>query len=151
VNGDHCQDVSQLGASIRVEHQVFAQATSLHHFSTCEAEEGIIGLAFTMISSHNYPSLLSNLMRESELGDSPVLMHSIYSLYLNAHDNYPDQANGGNYSQTDAYENLEYGGARPTSAKSQIAFGAVDQQHYKGCLQWHDLVMRYLPILRHCF
>jgi hypothetical protein len=133
VNGDHCQDVLQLGDSIRVEHQVFAQATSLHHFSTCEAEEGIIGLAFTMISSHNYPSLLSNLM------DNSILLHSIYSLYLNAHDDYPDQAEDGNYSQTDEYGNLEYGGARPLTAKSQIVFGGVDQQHYEGRLQWHDL------------
>jgi hypothetical protein len=131
VHGDHCQDVLQLGESIRVEHQVFAQVTSLNNFVTCEAEEGVFGLAFTMISSHNYPSLLSNL-------DSSLL-HSIFSLYLNANDDYPDQVNDGSYANYDEYGNMEYGGTKPKTAKSQIVFGGVDQKHYEGCLQWHAL------------
>ena len=130
VSGDHCKDVLQLGDSIRVEDQVFAQVKSLHQFTTCEAEEGVFGLAFTMISSHNYPSLLSNL--------DNTLLHSIYSLYLSAKDDYPPDMST-TYSDFDQFGNLEYGGARPLQASSQIVFGGVDQRHYEGCLHWHDL------------
>lgn len=130
VSGDHCQDVLQLGESIRVEKQVFAQVTALTNFVTCEAEEGVFGLAFSMISSHNYPSLLSNL--------DTTLLHSIYSLYLNQNDDYPDETLDFQQQQ-DADGNVEYGATKPISHNSQIVFGGVDQKHYDGCLQWHDL------------
>jgi hypothetical protein len=118
-----------------VKNQVFAQVTDVHNFSTCEAEEGVLGLAFSKTTSHQFPSVLQNLM------DTQQLKHSMYSLYLNPHDDYP-QVNGDSssfYGHEDAQGNLEYGYQRPVSASSQIVFGGVDQRHYEGCLQWHEL------------
>jgi hypothetical protein len=129
VHGYHAKDVLTLGDNIRVEQQVFAQVTTVFEFSTCEAEEGVFGLAFSMISSHNYPSLLSNL--------DTSLLHSIYSLYLNPDDDYPDETVP--FMDQDGNGNLESGGQQPLSSKSQIVFGGVDQAHYEGCLQWHEL------------
>jgi len=135
VYGSHGIDVLQLGASIRIEEQVFAQITSLRSFATCEAEEGILGLAYSMISSHGYPSLLSNL-------DNPnLLLHGVFSLYLNMADDYPPDPNDTLSGQFfDEQGNVQYGSNRPTSYSSQIVFGGVDQKHYEGCLTWHDLV-----------
>ena len=135
VYGSHAIDVLQLGSSIRIEEQVFAQITSLRSFATCEAEEGILGLAYSMISSHGYPSLLSNL-------DNPnLLLHGVFSLYLNMADDYPPDPNDILSGQFfDEQGNVQYGSNRPTSYSSQIVFGGVDQKHYEGCLTWHDLV-----------
>lgn len=111
-----------------MEEQVFAQVERIVNFETCESEEGIIGLAFSFISSHNYPSLLSNLEH--------ALMHPIFSLYLDENDDYPSD----NGSPTiDANGNKEFGKAQPSTFSSQVVFGGVDQKHYEGCLNWHDL------------
>lgn len=126
-------DTMSLGSGTLLPHQIFAQVTSIHHFSTCEAEEGVLGLAYSHYSSHLYPSLLQNLM------DSNQLHHSMYSLYLNPHDDYPDPQQETLYEHKDGNGNLEYGYQRPLSASSQIVFGGVDQRHYAGCLHWHAL------------
>lgn len=123
-------DVLKLGET-PLRDQIFAQVTSLHNFKTCEAEEGVLGLAFFQTTSHNFPSLIKNLI------DSNHLEHSMYSLYLSDEDDYPMTES--TFEHADENGNLEYGYHRPTSASSQIVFGGVDQRHYEGCLQWHSL------------
>ena len=123
-------DTLMLGG-ISLKQQIFAQVTSVHNFSTCEAEEGVLGLAFARKSSHNFPSLIQNMI------DSNHLKHQMYSLYFNAKDDYP--ITDALYEHTDENGNLEYGYQRPTSSSSQIVFGGVDQRHYEGCLKWHAL------------
>lgn len=114
-----------------MKQQVFAQVTSLHNFSTCEAEEGVLGLAFATKTSNDFPSVIQNMI------DTDHLQYSMYSLYLNSRDDYPSP--GALDEHADDNGNLEYGYQRPTSASSQIIFGGVDQRHYEGCLQWHNL------------
>ena len=116
--------------------QIFAQVTSVHDFSTCEAEEGVLGLALVPFShtSDKYPSLLQNLM------DTDQLPHAMYSLYLNSRDDYPTPDDTVQLQQfQDDNGNWEHGYSRPTSASSEIVFGGVNPRHYEGCLQWHDL------------
>ena len=83
-----------------------------------------------MISSHNFPSLLSNMQRS--------LLHPVFSLYLDSTDDYPEDAQF-NDIIPDENGNVEYGRARSKSATSQIVFGGVDQTHYEGCITWHEL------------
>jgi hypothetical protein len=116
---------------VTVPGQVFAQATHFENYETCETEEGVFGLAFSMISSHNYPSVLSNL--------ETTLLHPIFSLYLDATDDFPGDSPQSIKGQMDAKGNVEYGRDKPLGARSQIVFGGVDQTHYEGCLKWHDL------------
>jgi cathepsin D len=114
VEGRHAMDVMTLGDSITIPNQVFAQATLIDHFQTCQSEEGILGLGFSFISSHNFPTLLNNLHEGAS--------HSIFGLYLDSKDDYID------------------GSKSPPSADySEIVFGGVNQQHYVGCLNWHNL------------
>ncbi len=103
----------------------------MHNFATCEAEEGVLGLAYAQTTSQGFPSLLKNMV------DSDQLRHAMYSLYLNPKDDYP--APKENYEHMDSNGNIEYGFQNPISASSQIVFGGVDQRHYEGCLQWHPL------------
>jgi hypothetical protein len=132
VHGYHAKDVLQIGESVSVKEQVFAQVTRLYDFETCESEEGVFGLAFSMISSHNYPSLLSNL--------ETSLLHPIFSLYLDSKDDYTNDVDGfPGQDAMDANNNLEHGHSNPLGSSSQIVFGGVDQKHYEGCLHWHDL------------
>lgn len=126
-------DVLSLGSSITVPNQVFAQVTSVHDFATCEAEEGVLGLAYSKETSHKFPSLLHNLQEEGHLH------HAMYSLYLSPKDDYPAHAQQSLAQAMDDNGNVQLGYQRPTSASSQIIFGGVDQLHYAGCLQWHDL------------
>ncbi len=116
VEGQHAKDVLQLGDAITVQNQIFAQATTIENFVSCQGEQGILGLGFSFLSSHSFPSVINNLQE--------TLMHPIFGMYLSATDDYPivDDGNG------------------PTSADhSEIVFGGVNQKHYSGCLRWHDL------------
>jgi hypothetical protein len=130
VQGQHAMDTVTLGGT-PLKQQIFAQVTTVHNFSTCEAEEGVLGLAFAMKTSHNFPSLIQNMI------DSNFLQHSLYSLYFNAKDDYP--VTDALYQHADENGNVEYGYQRPRSASSQLIFGGVDQSHYEGCLHWHTL------------
>jgi Eukaryotic aspartyl protease len=130
VEGQHAMDILTLG-SVSLEKQVFAQVTTLHNFTTCEAEEGVLGLAPASKTSHNFPSLIQNMI------DTNHLQHSLYSVYFNPKDDYP--RTNALYEDQDENGNIEYGYQKPTSASSQIIFGGVDQRHYEGCLQWHAL------------
>ena len=118
---------------MRVPDQIFAQVTRVLNFETCENEDGVLGLAFSMISSHNYPSLLNNLQN--------VLLHPIFSIYLDPKDDYPPDTAKSNTNNglIDTNGNVNFGDAAPISSNSQIVFGGVDQKHYEGCLNWHNL------------
>lgn len=129
VAGEHAKDVLHLSGGLDIEDQIFAQITSFHEFKNCAGEEGLLGLGFSDISSHNFPTVLSNLKDK--------LRHPVFSLYLNEQDDYPPQdfePDGG-----DSQGNESFGTARPTSASSEIVFGGVNQKHYENCLSWHDL------------
>lgn len=124
VEGEHAKDVLHLGPAVTVPDQIFAQITSMSGFTSCAGEEGLLGLGFAEISSHNFPTTISGL--------KDVLANPIFSMFLDKqYDDYPgsnlpDSANG-------------YGLDHASTAHSELVFGGVDQTKYKGCLQWHDL------------
>jgi hypothetical protein len=115
----HAKDTLTLGDSITVQGQVFAQITSFSDFTACSSEEGLFGLGFSMISSHNFPTPINNM--------ASTLRHPIFSVYMNPTDDYPP-------SDANAFFN-----GHALSAHSEIVFGGVNQKHYEGCLKWHEL------------
>ena len=124
VRGEHAKDVLHLGDDVTIEDQIFAQITQLEGFTSCAGEEGLLGLGFADISSHNFPTTLNGLKQ--------VLKNSVFSMFLDAtHDDYP----GDNIPDGDQ----GYGRDHATSANSELVFGGVDQTKYMGCLQWHAL------------
>uniref|UniRef100_A0A7R9ZQ28 Peptidase A1 domain-containing protein n=1 Tax=Craspedostauros australis TaxID=1486917 RepID=A0A7R9ZQ28_9STRA len=130
VTGEHAKDIVRIGDTVQIIDQVFAQATHLDKFQTCEAEAGIMGLGFSMISSHQYPSILSNLQT--------TLLKPYFSLYLDVRSDYPADTSN-RIGDKDKYGNLEFGHERPTSTHSEMVFGGVNQRHYEGCITWHSL------------
>lgn len=131
MEGQYAVDHFRFGKDSIIYNQVFGQVTSVHNFATCEAEEGVLGLAYAKANSHGYPTLLKNML------DSKNMRHAMYSLYLNPNDDYPTFEK--TYEHTDANGNIEYGYQPPTTASSQIVLGGLDQRHYEGCLKWHPL------------
>jgi hypothetical protein len=130
VVGEHAQDVLHLGPTIVVSSQIFAQITTVSAFTSCSGEEGILGLAFTEISSHKFPTTLVNLKN--------VLQNPMFSLFLDKNfDDYPGDLDAD--SGTDAEGNTAFGSQHAVSANSEIVFGGVDQTKYEGCLTWHAL------------
>jgi len=127
VAGIAVQDVLRLG-NITVE-QIIGEATSLNNWTTCATEEGIVGLGFSLLSSYNHPSVISNLR--------DVLQYPVFSLYLDgAVDDYPVDRST---TAPDAYANMQGGTSQATGANSELLFGAVNGKHYSGCLDWHDI------------
>jgi len=124
VVGEHGYETLKLGDVI-VEHQVFAQATSMYNTTTVCDEMGVLGLGFSDISSHNFPALLSNL--------KSTLEYPVFSLYLDAHNDYELQMNQTLHSEQPIK------GHAPVSYSSEITFGGVNATRYSGCLQWHAL------------
>lgn len=124
VRGEHAIDVLHLGDDVSINNQTFAQITELEGFTSCAGEEGLLGLGFSDISSHNFPTTLNGLKQ--------VLKNDIFSMFLDkTHDDYPgdnipDDVNG-------------YGLDHAASANSELVLGGVDQTKYNGCLQWHAL------------
>lgn len=128
VAGEAIQDVLHLSDTVSVE-QIFGQATSLRNWTTCATEEGIFGMGSSFLSSHNYPSPISNLQR--------VLRDPLFSLYLD--DTIDDYPSDSSTSALDTYGNAQGSASQPTGAHSELIFGAVNGKHYSGCLSWHDL------------
>lgn len=129
MEGEHALDVFRIGDEIQIDNQIFAQVTTFGGYTTCSGQEGILGLAFSEISSHNFPTLLSNL--------KDVLKNPVFSMYLDdTLDDYPG-------SLEDAADAEASGTAEPvvhaTSANSGMILGGVDQTRYEGCLGWHEL------------
>lgn len=141
VEGEHARDVLQLGDSgIVIKDQVFAQVTSLNgKFQTCSGEEGLLGLGFSEISSHNFPTVLSNL--------KDILRYPIFAMYLDGTDDYP--ANGvadatmpggdAGPTPTASGDSGSSSYSKATSANSEIVFGGVNGRLYEGCITWHGL------------
>jgi Eukaryotic aspartyl protease len=130
VFGEHAIDTLWLGdETLQLDHQVFAIVSNIDNFVTCEEEEGILGLANSLTTSHHFPSLLSNFMF------SGVLPHNMFGMYLQSKDDYPNDAEGSWQRQHN--QNQQH---HPTSASSQLVLGGVDQTHYLGCLQWHSML-----------
>ena len=68
VSGEHAKDRVQIG-DIVIENQIFAQVNNMTRFAACESEDGVLGLGFPEISSHNFPSVVSNL---KQILDVPI-------------------------------------------------------------------------------
>ena len=128
VEGVHARDTLSLGDSIQVQGQAFAQITTFSHFQACASEEGMFGLGFSMISSHNFPTPINNM--------ASSLRHPIFSMYMNPTDDYPQSGVNG---ISDAMGNQKHYTGHAISSNSEIVFGGVNQKHYEGCLNWHNL------------
>lgn len=131
IKGEHAKDTLRLGDDdIRIPHQVFAHVTHIQNFATCEEEEGIMGLANSMITTHGFPSVLGNILHQSRKSDSgtgvKLLKNNVFGLYLRA--------------DVDDYEGINIQNSEEPKRASELILGGVNQNHYLGCLKWHDLV-----------
>jgi len=130
IKGEHAKDTLRLGDDdIRVPHQVFAHVTHIQNFATCEQEEGILGLANALTTTHGFPSLLGNILRHSSVEDGAhkVLPYNVFGMYLR--------------SDVDDYEGIDVSNVNEKPRQSsELILGGVNQEHYLGCLKWHDLL-----------
>jgi hypothetical protein len=130
IRGEHAKDTLRLGDDdIRISHQVFAHVTHIQNFATCEEEEGILGLANAMTTSHGFPSLLGNILRHSQKdgGINRVFPYNVFGMYLR--------------SDVDDYEGIDVTNPNEKPRQSsELILGGINQQHYVGCLEWHDLI-----------
>lgn len=132
VQGVHAKDTLSLGKDITIPNQIFAQITTYSHFQACASEEGIFGLGFSMISSHNFPTPIHNM--------ASSLRHPVFSIYMNPTDDYPQTTSAGNGGVVvDGMGNEKHYSGHAISSNSEIVFGGVNQLHYEGCLSWHNL------------
>jgi len=114
---------------IRIPHQVFAHVTHIQNFATCEEEEGIFGLANSMTTTHGFPSVLGNILRHSQRngGANKVLPYNVFGMYLR--------------SDVDDYEGVDVSNENEKPKQSsELILGGVNQDHYLGCLKWHQLL-----------
>ncbi|KAG7337953.1 aspartyl protease [Nitzschia inconspicua] len=131
VHGNHALDTLWLGEeTLQIKDQVFAVVTQIDNFATCQEEEGILGLANTLTTSHQFPSLLSNFIHTN------ALKNNVFGMYLQAQDDYPNDDEGSWQRQNNQQQQQHH----PLGASSQLVLGGVDQTHYLGCLQWHSMV-----------
>ncbi len=130
IKGEHAKDTLRIGDDgIRISHQVFAHVTHIANFATCEEEEGILGLANAMTTTHGFPSFLGNILRHSTFdnGKNKVFPYNIFGMYL--------RADVDDYAGVDITNENE----KPR-ASSELILGGVNQEHYLGCLNWHSLL-----------
>ena len=130
-------DTIHLTNSLQVPNQPFAlidkqlPEQSPDNQGDCNGWDGYLGLGPTNEGfteqgfQEDLPTLLGTLKREK------LLPHSVFSLYLDAQDDYPPIPDGQDRS--------EPVGVLPSRASSEIVFGGVKSSHYKGCLNWHNL------------
>jgi hypothetical protein len=124
--------VLKLGDFVQIDDQVFGQITHLQNFQTCSVEEGVFGLAFSMKFQDTFATPISNMATK--------LRHPMFSLYLDATDDYPnDDVENPEEMMPDMNGNEKHGNAPASGANSELVFGGVNQMHYEGCLKWHDL------------
>jgi Eukaryotic aspartyl protease len=115
--------------TMKMEHQVFAIVHDIDNYVTCEEEEGILGLANSLTTSHHFPTLLSNVLHKK------VWKHNIFGMYLQSRDDYLNEGEG-SWQRV----NGQHSAHVPIDASSQLVLGGVDQTHYFGCLQWHYML-----------
>ena len=116
ING---RDTVSLGsdAYLTIRHQVFAEITSLHNKKSlpCQGQDGVLGLGHSYHSTQGYETPLGHLHKQ--------LRQPLFSMYTAKVDEYDDSG---------MVENND-------RSSSEVVFGGVDQTHYQGCLQWHDI------------
>eukprot|EP00977_Amphora_coffeiformis_P025231 scaffold18778_cov154-Amphora_coffeaeformis.AAC.4 len=113
--------------------QIFGQVTSVLNYTTCANEGGVFGLAFALLSSHNFPTPINNLLG--------VLRHPIFSLNLNGEvDDYTQDFSSTGTLAPDQNGNLQLSTGNSTGAHSELLFGGINRKHYDGCLNWHNLL-----------
>ncbi|MGK3762107.1 MAG: hypothetical protein ACI8RD_014425 [Bacillariaceae sp.] len=155
---------------IRIDRQVFAHVTHIDNFTTCEEEEGILGLANTMTSTHGFPSVLGNLLHKSQSqsqtssssstsssNTNKVLKHNVFGMYLRSdiddYSNFKQYVNqdgstdstttSDNDNDNDSVVGTDFSPRTPPqqpNSSSELILGGVNQDHYLGCLKWHDLL-----------
>jgi len=152
IHGEHARDTVRLGNDgIRLDRQVFAHVTHIDAFTTCEEEEGILGLANSMTSTHGFPTVLGNLLFQSQQtsqfqGNSyptnnQILKHNVFGMYLRSDiDDYQDTTETDRDKDTVSFSPRNGNGGTPPRTSSELILGGVNQDHYIGCLQWHDLL-----------
>eukprot|EP00532_Pseudo-nitzschia_australis_P005888 CAMPEP_0168177080 /NCGR_PEP_ID=MMETSP0139_2-20121125/8214_1 /TAXON_ID=44445 /ORGANISM="Pseudo-nitzschia australis, Strain 10249 10 AB" /LENGTH=894 /DNA_ID=CAMNT_0008096009 /DNA_START=504 /DNA_END=3188 /DNA_ORIENTATION=+ len=132
IKGEHAKDTLRLGDDdIRIPHQVFAHVTHIKDFATCDEEEGILGLANSMTTTHGFPSVLGNILRQSQKDRSSghgfqLLQHNVFGMYLRA--------------DVDDYDGVNTKNGEKPRQSSELILGGVNQSHYLGCLKWHNLL-----------
>lgn len=130
------RDILDLGNGLVVGDQVFVQITTYGRVEICQGQEGMLGLGNSNFTESDFPSVISNLQK--------VLENPIFSIYLDeSEDDYPDDP-GAPEPDASLGPGHTYDGAnpkdyRPISAHSEIVFGGVNQEHYSGCLHWHEV------------
>ena len=115
VDGHHAKD-TLTWAGYKVPDTVFAQAFHLGDYEMCVSEDGVFGLAFSSLTSHNLTSPVSHVI------DANVLPHNMFALYLDPRDNY------------DNSDKLIEDGTT-----SKLIVGGVDTDLFDGCIVWHDV------------
>jgi hypothetical protein len=99
---------------LTIESQVFGQITSFHRSLACHEQDGVLGLGRSLVTtSQHFRSPLGNLQSQ--------LRQSMFSMYLSPQDDHGDHS------------------APTISASSQLVLGGVNQNHYEGCLKWHNV------------
>lgn len=116
VSGRHCKDTLHW-AGLEVPECIFAQVTHLGSYQMCIAEDGIFGLAYSALNSHDFKSPFQNV------ADSGIISNdkTIFSFYLHPDDNYDDDD------------------TLVSNGKSQLIVGGVDRSLYSECLKWLDV------------
>ena len=119
MQGKHARETLNW-AGYEVTDQIFAQVTHLNDYSMCVEEDGIFGLAFSSISSHNFTSPVKNAV------DKNVLPHNVFSLYLD---------------ETDDYDEKDQLIEGEDHILSRLIVGGIDPNLYDGCItdNWHDV------------
>lgn len=107
-------------AGYEITDQIFAQVTHLNDYAMCVQEDGIFGLAFSSISSHNFTSPVKNAV------DKNVLPHNVFSLYLDEKDDFDE-----NDQLIEGEDHI----------LSRLIVGGIDPNLYDGCItdNWHDV------------
>jgi hypothetical protein len=114
---------------MKLDHQIFAIVHHLDNYATCEEEEGVVGLANSLTTSHHFPTMLSNVLHHK------IWKQNVFGMYLQSKDDYPNGAEG-SWQRMNGQHNAH----TPIDASSQLILGGVDQTHYVGCLQWHTMM-----------
>jgi hypothetical protein len=115
-----------------------------------------------MTSTHGFPSVLGNLLHKSQLSSSSssstssskVLKHNVFGMYLRSdiddYSNFKQFVNNGQHQQQQQQNNdndndstISFSPRNPPqqpNSSSELILGGVNQDHYLGCLKWHDLL-----------
>mmetsp|Transcript_60640 Transcript_60640/g.72881 ORF Transcript_60640/g.72881 Transcript_60640/m.72881 type:complete len:787 (+) Transcript_60640:275-2635(+) len=153
---------SDVAPPLTITNQVFAQVLNFTElfFGDCTDNLGYLGLGLASYTPRGYPSLLTNL--KSQAKTSSVAVPPVFGLYLDAaHD---DEAGEDGINVEEAkwdtwvYDDDDWmmaddddwdvddDAVKAANVKdtvvpdaSELVLGGVNQNHYEGCLNWHDV------------